>query len=68
VSQRTFASAFARALRRPAVVPLPASVVRRVFGQMGEEVLLQGQLVEPAVLKRTGFTWSAVRLEDAFAR
>jgi uncharacterized protein (TIGR01777 family) len=68
VSQRTFASAFARALRRPAVVPLPASVVRRVFGQMGEEVLLQGQLVEPAVLKRTGFTWSAPRLEDAFAR
>jgi uncharacterized protein (TIGR01777 family) len=68
VSQREFAIAFGRALRRPAVVPLPAAVVRRVFGQMGEEVLLQGQLVEPAVLKRTGFTWSAARLEDALAR
>jgi uncharacterized protein (TIGR01777 family) len=65
VSQRVFASAFGRALRRPAVVPLPASFVRRIFGQMGEEVLLQGQLVEPVVLKPVS---GAPRLEDALAR
>jgi uncharacterized protein len=68
VPQREFAAAFGRVLRRPAVVPLPASVVRRVFGQMGEEALLHGQFVDPKVLKRSGFTWSAARLEDALAR
>jgi uncharacterized protein (TIGR01777 family) len=68
VTQRMLATEIGRALRRPAIVPLPAPVVRRVFGQMGEELLLQGQLVEPTVLKRTGFAWSLARLEDALAR
>jgi uncharacterized protein (TIGR01777 family) len=68
VTQRVFATEIGRSLRRPAVLPLPASVVTRVFGEMGEEMLLRGQFVEPAVLKRSGFTWSVARLEDALAR
>jgi hypothetical protein len=68
VPQRAFASALGRALHRPAFVPLPASVVKKLFGQMGEEALLQGQFVEPAVLQRSGFAWSAARLEEALAR
>jgi uncharacterized protein len=68
VPQRDFARALGRALRRPAVVALPASVVRGLFGQMGEEMLLQGQFVEPRALEGSGFTWSTARLEDALAR
>jgi uncharacterized protein (TIGR01777 family) len=68
VTQRVLSSEIGRALRRPSLVPLPGSVVTRIFGQMGEELLLQGQFVEPAALKRSGFTWSVARLEDALAR
>lgn len=66
--QREFAAALGRALHRPAVIPLPAPVVKALFGQMGEELLLGGQYVEPAMLKRSGFTWAAPRLEEALSR
>lgn len=66
--QREFARELGRVLHRPAVVPLPEFAVRRLFGQMGEETLLAGQFVEPAGLRRAGFTWSAARLDEALAR
>jgi len=68
LSQREFAVALGRALHRPAVIPLPASIVRALFGQMGEEVLLRGPFVLPAALRRSGFTWAAERLDEALAR
>jgi uncharacterized protein (TIGR01777 family) len=67
VTQREFARALGRALGRPAVIPLPAFAVKIVFGQMGEEALLSGAFVSPAVLSRSGFTWKAPRLDDALA-
>ena len=66
--QREFALALGRALHRPAIVPLPEFAVEALFGQMGEEVLLGGQFVEPAALQGSGFTWSAGSLEQALAR
>jgi uncharacterized protein (TIGR01777 family) len=66
--QREFAHALGRALHRPAFMPLPAWAVSALFGQMGEELLLRGQFVEPKKLRRSGFTWSLARLEDALAR
>jgi NAD dependent epimerase/dehydratase family enzyme len=55
-------------LRRPAVLPLPSKVVHAVFGQMGDEVLLAGQFVEPAVLRRSRFGWSVPGLDEALTR
>jgi hypothetical protein len=63
--QREFARTLGRVLHRPAVLPLPAAVVRGLFGQMGEEVLLTGQFVEPAALLRSGFTWTSPGLDEA---
>ena len=67
-SQREFAKALGRALHRPAVIPLPASIVKGLFGQMGEEVLLRGPFVKPSALRRSGFAWSAPGLDEALAR
>ena len=67
VTQRAFASALGRALHRPAKVPLPAAAVRLLFGTMGEETLLGGSFVRPAVLLRSGFQWRAPRLDAALA-
>jgi uncharacterized protein (TIGR01777 family) len=68
LAQREFARELGRALHRPAVVPLPEVAVRALFGQLGEEVLLSGQFVEPAALRRSGFRWDVSRLEEALAR
>ena len=67
-SQREFAAALGRAMHRPAIVPLPAPIVKGLFGQMGEEVLLSGPNVKPSVLKRSVFVWSAPSLDEALAR
>jgi uncharacterized protein len=66
--QRDFATALGRALHRPAFVPLPAPAVKALFGQLGEEVLLGGQFVQPTALLKSGFTWSVARLDDALSR
>lgn len=67
VPQRVFAEALGRALHRPARLPLPAAAVRILFGAMGEETLLGGAFVRPAVLLRSGFVWNAPRLDAALA-
>jgi uncharacterized protein (TIGR01777 family) len=47
VRQREFARTFAKILRRPAVMPMPAFVVRMIFGQMGREAILASTRVIP---------------------
>lgn len=67
-SQGEFALALGRAVHRPAFLRLPAFAVRGLLGQLGEEVMLGGQFVEPACLRRSGFSWSAPSLADALNR
>ena len=52
---RAFARTLGRALRRPALVPLPVVAVRALLGQMGEELLLAGAQVLPARLGQRDF-------------
>lgn len=65
--QGEFAQALGQALHRPAVVPLPAPVVRLLFGQMGQEVLLAGQRVAPGKLQDLGFPWLYPQISQAIA-
>lgn len=62
-----FVQALGKALRRPAVLPLPAFAVRAVFGQMGVEMLLGGQRVAPRVLEERGFAFGQPTLDAALA-
>jgi uncharacterized protein len=57
VTNAGFTATLASVLSRPAVFPMPAFAVRLVFGQMGEELLLGGQRVEPAKLMATGYVF-----------
>jgi len=66
VSNREFTRALAGALRRPAVLPVPAWALRLLFGEMAE-VLLAGQRVVPDRLLRAGFEFRFPRLEPALA-
>jgi uncharacterized protein (TIGR01777 family) len=62
-----FARTLARALRRPAFLPLPAFAVRMIFGEMGREVLLASARVRPARLLEGGFEFRYPQLAAALA-
>jgi len=60
-----FVRTLGRVLGRPAVVPMPAVVVRAVLGEMGEELLLAGARVVPERLRESGFHFHHADLELA---
>ncbi len=57
VTNSRFASALGHALRRPALLPVPAVAIRTLFGEMGDAALLQGQRALPARLLDAGFAF-----------
>jgi uncharacterized protein len=58
VTNAEFTETLAGVLRRPAIFPLPAVVVKTVFGEMGDATLLASQRVEPARLVGTGYPFA----------
>lgn len=67
VRNREFTKALGRQLRRPALFPLPGFVLRLMFGQLGEELLLFSQRVVPAKLLESGFSFEYPELDAALA-
>jgi uncharacterized protein (TIGR01777 family) len=67
VTNEELAKALGRALRRPAVLPLPALAIRLAFGQMGEEMLLGSKRAVPARLAASGFAFEAPGLDAGLA-
>jgi len=63
-----FAMALGRELKRPAVLPLPAAVVRLMFGEAGEALLLSSARVHPERLEKAGFRFECGRLEVALKK
>jgi len=60
-----FTETLARALHRPAFLPLPAFAVKLLFGAMGREALLASARVQPARLLERGFTFRLRGLDAA---
>lgn len=65
VSNAVFARTLGHTLRRPAFFPLPAFVLRALFGQMADEIMLSGQRVLPLQASADGFTFRYARLDVA---
>ena len=65
VSNAEFTRILARVLRRPALAPVPAAIVRLAFGEMGKELLLASTRVLPRRLEGTGFDFLRPDLETA---
>ena len=64
VTNRTFTKTLGRVLGRPTIAPLPAFVVRTMFGEMGQELLLAGQRVLPRRLTAHGYPFQYSDLES----
>ena len=67
VSNREFTKALGCALHRPTTFPLPAFVVRILFGQMGDELLLRGSKVLPDALGKTQFSFKYPTLKSSLS-
>jgi uncharacterized protein (TIGR01777 family) len=65
VTNAEFTRALAGVLKRPAFVPMPAFAVRLVFGEMGEELFLASERVEPAKLSASGYRFKHPELRGA---
>ena len=55
VRNREFVKVLGHALRRPAILPVPAAPLRALLGDFAEELLLSGQRVLPQVALDHGF-------------
>ncbi len=65
VTNQTFTKSLSKALKRPAIFPLPALVVKLLMGQMGEELLLAGKKVLPRKVLDAGYQFKYGELEKA---
>ena len=65
VTNRDFAHALGKVLRRPAAVSVPAIAARLAMGEMADEMLLASQRVLPARLQELGFEFRFPELDGA---
>jgi len=65
VRNADFTKALARALGRPALLALPAALLRLAAGDLAREVLLSGQRVVPAKAEAAGFIFRYPTLDSA---
>jgi uncharacterized protein len=68
VTNEQFAKALGRAVNRPTIIPTPAFVIRTLYGEMGEAVLLEGQRMLPARLLEAGFEFAAPTIDVGLTR
>lgn len=65
LSQKQFARIMAKTMHRPLFLKLPAFMVKLLFGEMGENILLEGQRVFPKRLLEEGYEFKYPELELA---
>ncbi len=68
VRQRALTRAAARRLRRPALLPLPAFLLRIVLGDLADALLLPSQRVVPSRLMAAGFSFAYPEIDGALDR
>jgi hypothetical protein len=65
VTNTVFTKTLGKVLGRPTIFPLPATVVKSLFGEMGTETVLANVGVLPTRLQSYDFEWKTPTLEEA---
>ena len=65
VTNADFTRSLARVLHRPAIAPVPEFAIRLLYGEMGQETVIEGQRVLPRKLQAAGFRFEYPELEAA---
>lgn len=66
VTNAEFARALGRALRRPALLPMPAAVLHHLAGAFADELMIGGQRVIPDKVLASGFVFRHETVSSAF--
>jgi uncharacterized protein (TIGR01777 family) len=67
-TNREFTKTLGKVLSRPTFMPAPAFLLKMMFGEMAQEVLLASARVKPAKLQSAGFQFSFPDLEPVLQR
>ena len=67
LTNREFAKALGRALKRPSVLPAPAFALRLALGEMADALLLSGQRALPVRAVDLGFSFQYANIDEALA-
>ena len=65
LQNRDFSKALAKALNRPMFLTMPSFIVKIIFGEMGEALLLNGQRVLPDKITKAGYSFEFDYLKKA---
>lgn len=65
VTNKLFTKELAKSLKRPSILIFPNFIVKIIFGEMGECLLLKGQKVIPERLINAGYSFKYPKLKDA---
>jgi uncharacterized protein (TIGR01777 family) len=65
LQNKDFSKSLAKALSRPMFLTMPSFIVKIMFGEMGEALLLNGQRVSPNKLTKAGYSFEFDNLEEA---
>ena len=68
VTNAEFTKTLASVLHRPAIFPVPSFVVKTLFGEMGETILLGSQRVQPSQLLASGYPFRLRTLRESLER
>jgi len=68
VTNREFTRSLARALNRPAFLPVPTPLLKLLPGQMAQETILSSARVEPEKLLRAGFKFGSADIDHALEK
>ena len=64
VTNREFTKTLGSVLKRPTIFPMPAFMVKLIFGEMGEALMLYSTRVVPQKLMESGYQYSNAELAD----
>src|SRR3954452_2142202 len=64
VTNKAFSKALGRALRRPAIAPVPAVAIHTLYGEMAE-IVTKGQRVVPKAAREHGYAFAHPDLDEA---
>ena len=68
VTNKDFSLALAKAINRPCLIKTPEFILRLIFGQMAEEIMIQGQKVLPQKALHHGFRFVYPTLEKSLEK
>ncbi|XP_046835216.1 epimerase family protein SDR39U1 [Vespa crabro] len=65
VTNKEFTKAFANALKRPAIIPLPSIILNLIFSEERAKMMLEGQKVFPKRTEELGFQYQFCDINSA---